>query len=572
MYGAYGSLNPLNSKSHIQDLNIEWYPIDADVISLENKHCLSELINGNISSLMDIARALTSLQAVFGRFPIVRSKGDFSCAIVDIMRRLMIEDSDLFDNSSKSDSNVISQCIIIDRTIDMITPCLTPRTYEGLLDQVFGIENSIIKVNKNILGRSAQKTKVRGDQLNIVLNSSDLIFEQIRDTAFKYLGKLLSTMAEHIRLGYEARHEAKTSKELNAYIKRFKNLHADHSLVEQHVHLADYISNQTSKKMKYKRKLEHEFSLLCNQPVPNGITGEDYLEELIGKRQPIENVLKFMILISLTQGGISSKKYDVIKKNIIQTYGINYLLTLDLLEKYILISRYETLKRLYSSQSEYFNWSNVKKSFNLVKKKEELDFILSKQENKSPTQQQIAEMVSNPAVLGQYDINLIGSYSNGGYSPLSARLVEASTRPNGWKAIQSELRELKGKCYINQSMNKDVINNKKSKDDEKGNNNNNNNNLNNLLNINNGNNNNNNSNNKQQRQETRKQKAQQKSDAMSTHKTVLVFFVGGVTYAEISAIRMLEARPNTPWKFIVASTNIARGNDIINAFIDQSLK
>ncbi len=35
-------------------------------------------------------------------------------------------------------------------------------------------------------------------------------------------------MAEHIRLGYEARHDAKTSKELNAYIKRFKNLHADH--------------------------------------------------------------------------------------------------------------------------------------------------------------------------------------------------------------------------------------------------------------------------------------------------------------------------------------------------------
>merc|ERR1712087_1088637 len=70
----------------------------------------------------------------------------------------------------------------------------------------------------------------------------------------------------------------------------------------------------------------------------------------------------------------------------------------------------------------------------------------------------------------------------------------------------------------------------------------------------------------------KKLKAHQKSDAMSAHKTVLVFFVGGVTYAEISAIRMLEARPNTPWKFIVASTSIVRGNDIINAFIDQDLK
>lgn len=545
MYGAYGSLNPINAKSHIQDLNIEWYPIDSDVISLENKDCLSELLNGNVSSLMDIARALTHLQQVFGRFPIIRSKGDFSCAIVDIMKRLMMEDSDLFDNSSKNDSKEISQCIIIDRTIDMITPCLTPRTYEGLLDNIFTIENSIIRVNKSLLGKSAQNkhTKSRGDQLTIVLNSSDLIFQQVRDTAFKYLGKLLSTMAEHIRLGYEARHEAKTSRELNAYIKKFKNLHADHTLVEQHVHLADYISQQTTKKMKYKRKLEHEFSLLCNEIVPNGISGEDYLEELIGKNQSIHSILKFMILLSLTQGGISSKKYDLIKRNIIQTYGTNHLLTLDLLEKYLLINRYETLKRLYSytTKSEYFNWNNVKNKFNLIKKKEELDFILSKQENKLPSSQQIAEMVSNPAVLGQYDINLIGSYANGGYAPLSSRLVEASTRPNGWKAIQSELRELKGKCYINETMMNE--NEKKNNDESR----------------------------QQKQQQTRKQKAQQKSDAMSTHKTVLVFFVGGVTYAEISAIRMLESRPNTPWKFIVASTNIANGNDIINAFIDKDL-
>ena len=238
-YGAYGSLHPLNSKSHIFDLNIEWYPIDADVLSLEIKDCLAQLLNGNISSLMDIARALNSLQAVFGRFPTVRAKGDFSCAVVDIMKRLMVEDSDVFDNSSKSDSTVISQCIVMDRTIDMITPCLTPRTYEGLLDEVFGIENSIIKVPKGFLGKSAQKAKGRGDTVNIVLNSSDLIYKQIRDTSFGYLGKLLSTMANHIQKGYDARHEAKTSKELNAYIKRFKVCPLD--VIQPRAHLGHLI-------------------------------------------------------------------------------------------------------------------------------------------------------------------------------------------------------------------------------------------------------------------------------------------------------------------------------------------
>eukprot|EP01084_Bolivina_argentea_P151283 264085_1 len=116
MYGALCSLNPINQKSHILDLNIEWYPIDADIISLEYSSTLQKLLSGNITSLQYIARALTTLQQVFGRFPTL--------------------------------------------------PTLTTLT---TLQQ---------------------------------------------DTPFKYLGKLLSTMAEHIRLGYEARHEAK---ELKAY-------------------------------------------------------------------------------------------------------------------------------------------------------------------------------------------------------------------------------------------------------------------------------------------------------------------------------------------------------------------
>ena len=111
-----------------------------------------------------------------------------------------------------------------------------------------------------------------------------------------------------------------------------------------------------------------------------------------------------------------------------------------------------------------------------------------------------------------------------------------------------ELKELKGKCYLNETMSADRF---RASDDAKERE---------------------RFQDAKQRQDSRKQKAHQKSDAMSTHKTVLVFFVGGVTYSEISAIRMLEARPNTPWKFIVASTSIARGNDVINAFIDQDLK
>ena len=88
-----------------------------------------------------MSQSLVKLQAIFGgKFPIVRAKGDNACAIVDIMQRISFENETIykFENNPQ-----ISQCIIIDRTVDMITPCLTPRTYEGLLDEVFQIDTGI---------------------------------------------------------------------------------------------------------------------------------------------------------------------------------------------------------------------------------------------------------------------------------------------------------------------------------------------------------------------------------------------------------------------------------------------
>ena len=43
-------------------------------------------------------------------------------------------------------------------------------------------------------------------------------------------------------------------------------------------------------------------------------SAEDYLEELIGRNENIKAVWQFMVLISLCQGGISSKKHDEIAK------------------------------------------------------------------------------------------------------------------------------------------------------------------------------------------------------------------------------------------------------------------
>jgi hypothetical protein len=40
----------------------------------------------------------------------------------------------------------------IDREVDLVSPLVTPLTYEGLVDEIIGIENGRIKVDAALLG------------------------------------------------------------------------------------------------------------------------------------------------------------------------------------------------------------------------------------------------------------------------------------------------------------------------------------------------------------------------------------------------------------------------------------
>lgn len=54
---------------------------------------------------------------------------------------------------------MIDSLIIVDRNVDMITPLLTQLTYEGLLDEFFGIQNcTSINLYDNVFPTYASHT------------------------------------------------------------------------------------------------------------------------------------------------------------------------------------------------------------------------------------------------------------------------------------------------------------------------------------------------------------------------------------------------------------------------------
>lgn len=56
--------------------------------------------------------------------------------------------------------------------------------------------------------------------------------------------------------------------------------------------------------------------------------------------------------------------------------------------------------------------------------------------------------------------------------------------------------------------------------------------------------------------------------ATSGTKTVLVAFIGGVTYSEISALRFLSSLPEWPYRFVVLTTKIVNGRTLLQSFVD----
>ena len=84
------------------------------------------------------------LQNTFGLFPRLTGKGDKAKILADMLLRMHQEN--IIDSRTAhygvSQSQSIESLVIIDREADFISPLMTQLTYEGLIDEKFGIKNS----------------------------------------------------------------------------------------------------------------------------------------------------------------------------------------------------------------------------------------------------------------------------------------------------------------------------------------------------------------------------------------------------------------------------------------------
>ncbi|OCK81250.1 vacuolar sorting protein-like protein [Lepidopterella palustris CBS 459.81] len=517
-------------EASVTEYPLYFIPLSQDLLSLELDDTFSDLyLRKDPTSIYLSAKALMLMQQKHGLFPRIIGKGDNAKRLADLLIRMRTEvtagESSNGSGLSFLDltpSSSIDSLIIIDREIDFPTVLLTQLTYEGLIDEEFGIQANQTEVDSSIVGAATQQqpSQTSGSasapsqslKRKIVIDPKDTLYSTLGDSNFAIVGNLLNKVARRLQSSYESRQIAsKTTAELREFVAKLPGYQAEQASLKLHTALAEEI-------LKYTRSEIFTRTLEVQQNVMSGAdptTQHETIDELIARGVSLPTILRLLCLESCTNAGMRPKDLETFKRAILQAYGQQHLLTLSSLDKMnLLVPRSGGIGAPAAKPGSVTNYTPVRKNLRLWDDE-----------------------------VNESDPNDI-SYVFSGYAPLSVRLVQsivqkqtlatlvkpagqqAATAAQGWRLFEDAAKHIRGATF-----------------DET------------------------------QTGEEKAVKARQilnGSGHADSGKTVIVFFLGGVCRAEVAALRFVAKKmaDSGGKRLMICTTGMVAGDGIVGAAIE----
>lgn len=476
----------------VVDLCLEFTVHGPDVLSLEDPGAWSQLfLHGDHTVLFHTSQALMTLQRLWGLFPRLVGKGDLANRLCDLLVRQRREllASDAEGARPLAASSQIDALIVLDRTVDLVTPLCTQLTYLGLVDEVLGLHHGFLTVDAAWVGSAASsgtgaQRKVRMD------GTDDPLLTAIQDDNFAIVGEKLHGTAQRLSHDYEGRHNANTVQELHAFVSRLGSLQTEHASLRLHTHITEHLLGITQSE-RFHRVLEIQQNLVAGAPVAPQLQA---IEELMDLGAPALEVVRLACLASYLHGGVKAAWLDTFTTTVVHMYGYAYLpLLLALRRLQILFVAPSAPKGARAS-----TWAQVARSLRLVdddvdeRKPHDISYVFS---GMAPGSLRLVQSIC------QHERTL-QALQQSGEKPVAPRIA-------GWHDVDEAVLALPGATF-------DVM----------------------------------------QADEPR---SAQDGDRVTT---TLVFFVGGVTYAEIAALRLMSRQQRTR-RFVVATTGLVNGTTLL---------
>ncbi len=527
----------LDCFAEIGECQLDLFPLDTDLLSLELEASFKDCyVDGDSTMLTTVARSLHKLEASFGIIPHVKAKG--TQAAVVLQRFLQLKQAHPVPAQPGHGPALpeIDTLVLLDRAVDLVTPLLTPLTYEGIIDEFIGIQHGAIKVDPSLVGDDPKEAasaaaKNKGgsgkDPVTIALNTNDPLYTEIRDLHLEVLGLQLNEKAMEMRQTY-ARVKEETRdgslNEIHDVVKSIPALQQKYKGLNLHINIAEFLKPTTGH-VRFQQRWQLERSMV------EGETRYEDLEDMVAAYEPVTQVLRLLCLQSLTGGGLKGSKYELLKREVVQSYGYEYLFALANMEAVGLLKKSDQLNLGFGSSAG--SWASLRRTLRLVK------------ENVNT---QVPDDMA---------------YVSSGYAPLSVRLLQLSHKP-GWAACPDILRVLPGPTLeysqpagaappaaVLQELDR-VLGTGTSGGSGGGSN--------------------------TSLPGTPTSGTSRTAGAAASgpvvdgktlpasgKKVMLVYLVGGVTFMEIAAMRYLSKQKDFPYQIVVCSTKLINGNSFIKS-------
>ena len=484
-----------------------------------------------------------AMQRKYGLFPRIIGKGDNAHRLMEILLKMraaaQVDGPSGLSPATHLPSADIESLIIIDREVDFSTPLLTQLTYEGLIDEVFGIKDNQAEVDTSVVGTAPGqqgKPAVQSQSLKrkILLDSSDKLYEQLRDANFATIGPALNKVARRLQSDYAGRHGDKTVTEIKEFVSKLPGYQAEQQSVKVHTGLAEEIMKHTRSDT-FSKVLEVQQNLAAGA---DPASQHDSMEELVARGAPLAIVLRLLCLESCTSGGLRQKDLDAFRTLIQHAYGFQHLLTLDALGKMgLLVARTSgslSIPGVPGASGGTGVGQPVRTNYNYLRKA--LHLIVEEVNEAEPND--IAYVYSGYAPLSvrlvqcvlqkQYLLSFAKAYGGGGGGVGSGGgIAQAgatngiSTAAHGWQGFEDALKAARGTTF-----------NKMQKGDEAA------------------------------------TKARSILAGSGGRKTAVVMFLGGITRTEIAALRFI-AKKDSSRRILICTTGVITGGRMIDAAIEK---
>ncbi|XP_050716266.1 vacuolar protein sorting-associated protein 33B-like isoform X2 [Eriocheir sinensis] len=318
--GLYGALT-------LHEFCPDFIPLDDDLLSLEMTSFFRDaFLEGDFSGCVDVARAVNTLQGLFGQIPQVLAHGRAAKAVVNTLDLLNNQNSPKKTHQTPE----ISHLFIFDRDADYVTPLLTQLTYEGALDDHFGIQAGVVEFPGEVVGQDAPR--------KVALNSKDTIYDNIRNKHFASVSSYLITKAKEVNAKKEQAQTMTASQMKDFVVNELRTLQALHATLALHLRACESITK--SMRQDFETQLTTEHGLITG--AGNSGQAKNFLKDCLARMLPITANLRLLCLCSLTQDGLSHNEYKKLASQVLAAHGHKHLITLNNLRQLSLLCASES--------------------------------------------------------------------------------------------------------------------------------------------------------------------------------------------------------------------------------------